>query len=383
METGSHLQRMSGHCALIAERLQLDPDAVRAASRLHDVGMSIFGPAVQQRRPLNARERDELSQHPLIGHVMLAGSGIALLDSAADIALTHHERYDGRGYPRGLRADAIPLTGRIAAVADTFDALTTGRPYRPAASINRAADTLRAERGRQFDPDVVDAFLGQLDAAAAVLCRHPEEASHNGEHPQEPLLPLHVAAAILAISPSRLRRWADGGRIESLRTAGGHRRFVPQAVRQLAQDRGVHATVHPLTPPTAPLPLLARCLRTHGPRITIAAAAAVYRDDAPGWFASPTATPVLAEFTETLGEACARGEYAPALAAHHDLMRIAAAGGAVLLERHTFLQRFGHLAIRTVVRAGGKPEELAGMRRLLTALQETGLRDADQRAQAR
>ena len=380
METGSHLQRMSGHCALIAERLQLDPDTLRAASRLHDVGMSIFGPTVNQRRPLNARERNELAEHPSIGHVILAGSGIALLDTAADIALTHHERYDGRGYPRGLSGDAIPLAGRIAAVADTFDALTTARPYRPATSINRAADTLRAERGRQFDPAVVDAFLGDLEAAAAVLCRYPDDAPESGEQPQEPLLPLHVAAAILAISPSRLRRWADDGRIESLRTVGGHRRFAPDAVRQLAQDRGVQATVHPLTPPTTPLPLLARCLRTHGLRITIAAAAAVYRDDAPGWFASANATPVLADFTETLAEASARGEYAPALAAHHDLMGIAAAGGATLLERHTFLQRFGHFATRTLVRAGGRPEEISGMRRLLTALQETGLRDADQRA---
>src|SRR3954469_6763496 len=70
METGSHLQRMSGHCALIAERLQLDPDALRAASRLHDVGMASFGPAVHERRRLNGREREELAQHPLIGHVM-------------------------------------------------------------------------------------------------------------------------------------------------------------------------------------------------------------------------------------------------------------------------------------------------------------------------
>jgi hypothetical protein len=118
-------------------------------------------------------------------------------------------------------------------------------------------------------------------------------------------------------------------------------------------------------------------------RITLTAAAAVYRDDAPGWFASPSATPVLADFTETLAEACARGEYAPVLAAHHDLMGIAAAAGAVLLERHTFLQRFGHFALGTVVRAGGKPEEIAGLRRLLTALQETGLHDADRRAEAR
>src|SRR3954463_14781104 len=83
METGAHLQRMSGHCALIAERLQLDPDVLRAASRLHDVGMATSGPAVDQARPLTARERDELTQHPAIGHVMLSGSGVGLLDTAA------------------------------------------------------------------------------------------------------------------------------------------------------------------------------------------------------------------------------------------------------------------------------------------------------------
>jgi excisionase family DNA binding protein len=382
METGSHLQRMSGHCALMASRLQLDPDALRAASRLHDVGMSQLGPTVSKRGSLTRHERDELAHHPRVGHVMLSGSGVGLLDTAAEIALTHHERFDGSGYPDGLRGEGIPLVGRIAAVADAFDALTTDRPYRRAGSVEKAAHLLRAERGHQFDPRVVDAFLDQLPDAIDVLERTPDAP---GEHVVEDVrwLSLQVAAAMLVISPSRLRRWADIGRIETIRTAGGHRRFPFEAVRRLADERGVRATVRPLAPPSTPLPLLARCLRARGREITLSAAAAVYRHDAPGWFASPEAAPVLLQWSEGLTEGCARGEYSPALAALQDLMELATAEGATLLECHTYLQRFAQLAMNTLVRASAKPEEMADARRLLTSLQEAQLSGADVRAGAR
>ena len=100
---------------------------------------------------------------------------------------------------------------------------------------------------------------------------------------------LQAAAATLAISPSRLRRWADEGRIPAVRTAGGHRRFPLEAVRRLAAERGVRPIVRPVDPPATPLPLLAQTSCAHGRQMTAAAASAVYREGPPGWFASDSA----------------------------------------------------------------------------------------------
>src|SRR3954468_6574527 len=156
MEIGSHLQRMSCYSALIAERLGLNADLIRIASRLHDVGMAAVSYAITGKPgALTPGERRELETHPVLGHAMLTGSGVELLETAAEIALTHHERFDGAGYPRGLAGEEIPITGRIAAVADAFDALTTDRVYRRAGSVEEAVETLTAERGRHFDPAVV------------------------------------------------------------------------------------------------------------------------------------------------------------------------------------------------------------------------------------
>jgi HD-GYP domain-containing protein (c-di-GMP phosphodiesterase class II) len=104
-----------------------------------------------------------MERHSTIGHRILADSGTGILDLAASIALTHHEWYDGRGYPQGLAGNTIPLVGRIAAVADAFDALTSDRVYRPALSHAEAARILREAAGSQFDPDVVSALLDSLE----------------------------------------------------------------------------------------------------------------------------------------------------------------------------------------------------------------------------
>src|SRR5690348_6509290 len=174
MAASSHLQRLSAYCALLAKTMDLDVDVLRVASRLHDVGMAGVATAIVEKPgPLTPDERREMEEHAELGSAMLAGSGVELLDTAAEIALTHHERWDGGGYPRGLAGDAIPLSGRIVAVADAFDALTTERPYRRAGTIDAAVEVLRAERGRQFDPDVVDAFVDVLDDVALILEEHP------------------------------------------------------------------------------------------------------------------------------------------------------------------------------------------------------------------
>ncbi len=113
--------------------------------------------------------------HAEIGYWMLAGSGEELLDLAALVAWTHHERFDGHGYPRGLAGDDIPLEGRITAVADVFDALMSDRVYQPAVGLERSVSTMREERGRHFDPVVLDAFLDSLDDVREIRESYPDE----------------------------------------------------------------------------------------------------------------------------------------------------------------------------------------------------------------
>jgi excisionase family DNA binding protein len=305
---------------------------------------------------------------------MLAGSGVELLETAAEIACTHHERWDGGGYPRGLAGQDIPLAARITAVADTFDALTTWRVYRPTVSVDEAIEALTTERGRQFDPEVVDAFVGLRDEVEAVLERHPPEDAATAKPPDPPSedeqMTLQAAAATLAVSPSRLRRWADEGRIPAIRTAGGHRRFPLEAVRRLAAERGLRPNVKPIDPPTTALPILADHVQAHGRQMAAAAAAAVYRDGPPGWFASEHAGADVRDWLTALSASCSSGRYGGVLHASQALMRRAHLHAASLLERHAFLERFGQVAVRALVRDGAKRTEIAATRRLFTSLQQ-------------
>ena len=122
--------------------------------------------------------------------------------------------------------------------------------------------------------------------------------------PADKQITLQAAAATLAISPSRLRRWADEGRIPSVRTAGGHRRFSLAAVRRLAAESGVRPTVRPVEPPASPLPQLAECLGAHGRQLAAAAAAAIYREGPPGWFSTDVATAAIEDWIKELRRGC-------------------------------------------------------------------------------
>jgi putative two-component system response regulator len=259
-ETGTHIERMSHYCALLANGFGFDPDLVRVASRLHDVGkIAVPDSILLKPGPFTAEERSEMERHAELGHRMLRGSSIEVLELAATIAWTHHERFDGNGYPRGLVGEEIPLIGRIAGVADVFDALTTDRVYRPAISTEDAVATLAAERGRQFDPAVVDAFLGSFDEVRAILVRFAEQ-------PLEP-----VEAADVA---------------------------TPAAFVTLQQG---------------------------------------------------------------------------ALHAADVFMRRGQRQGAGLLERHTFLERFGQASLQALAQAGGAQPDQAAVRRLFVALQQAQL----------
>jgi putative two-component system response regulator len=179
--TAKHIHRMSQYCAILAGGLKLPPGEVELilhASRMHDVG-KIAVPDAILRKPsgLDGAEWIVMRGHPTIGSLILANSSSQLLQAGRVIALCHHERWDGTGYPNGLAGDSIPLWGRICAVADVFDAVTSERPYKPASSTEDAFAILREGRGTQFDPQVVDAFFDNLDEILAVWAKHQDEPS--------------------------------------------------------------------------------------------------------------------------------------------------------------------------------------------------------------
>lgn len=167
-----HIESMSHFCYLLAQRLGLDRELCELfylASPLHDVGkIAIPDRILLKPGPLDEVEREIVQTHAEIGHRMLAGSGGDMLELAASIAWTHHEHFDGNGYPRGLAGENIPIEGRIAAVADVFDALTSDRVYRPAFSPDEAIKEMRMLRGTQFDPAVLDVFFDSLEEVLEV-----------------------------------------------------------------------------------------------------------------------------------------------------------------------------------------------------------------------
>jgi putative two-component system response regulator len=162
-DTGDHIARVSTYVGLTAEALGFDHAERRRlslASTMHDVGkIAVPDSILLKPGPLTLEERCAMELHAEQGHRILVASRADVMQLAAEIALSHHERWDGTGYPQGLKGDAIPLSGRIVAVADVFDALTTRRPYKEAWSLERARDFLIDNAGRHFDARVVNAFL--------------------------------------------------------------------------------------------------------------------------------------------------------------------------------------------------------------------------------
>lgn len=177
---GAHIERMSSMCELICKRTgtpALHCDVVRLGSLMHDVGkIGIPDSILLKPGSLTSEETAIMRKHAEIGHRILSGSSASVLRVAASIALTHHEWFDGSGYPQGLVEAEIPLEGRIAAIADVFEALTSDRVYRPAFSFEEAVGMVRSGRGSQFDPELLDLFLESLDAVAAITDRISLEA---------------------------------------------------------------------------------------------------------------------------------------------------------------------------------------------------------------
>ncbi len=178
-ETGQHLLRMANYSALIAKAMgwtPVDCELLLLAAPMHDIGkVGIPDAILRKPGPLNEAELAVMRTHPQIGHRLLQTSDVPLLQLGAEIALSHHEKFDGSGYPFGLAGDRIPLSGRIVALADVFDALTSHRPYKKAWSETDTFEWLIAQRGTHFDPHCVDAMLSCRDEISRIRLEYQDE----------------------------------------------------------------------------------------------------------------------------------------------------------------------------------------------------------------
>ena len=170
---GGHVRRVSDYSTAIARSMGLSADEVliiRYASMMHDIGkVGIPDRILEKNTALTAEERKEIETHTVIGNRIFEGSGSSMVKAAAEIALSHHEKYDGTGYPRGLKGKDIPLYGRIVAVADYFDAFVSERRYKIAQSFDTGIAEIEHRANTFFDPEVVIAFIKIRDIIKEIL----------------------------------------------------------------------------------------------------------------------------------------------------------------------------------------------------------------------
>jgi len=174
-DTSAHIHRMSRYSAIIAEGLGLSPEeveSIRYASPMHDIGkLGVPDAILLKPAKLTPEEFKIMEKHTIFGGKILENAKAELLRVSEQIALTHHEKWDGSGYPRGLRGEAIPLCGRIVALADVFDALTSKRCYKPAFPMEESLRIIREGTGRHFDPQVVQSFEANLERILEVKAK--------------------------------------------------------------------------------------------------------------------------------------------------------------------------------------------------------------------
>jgi two-component system response regulator RpfG len=184
LETGNHILRMAKYSRLIAEGMGLSQEQcelIEFAAPMHDIGkIGIPDHILLKPGKLDPQEFEIMKQHPVIGFEILQHSPSKFLSLGAEIALGHHEKFDGSGYPLGAKAEGIPLEARIVAVADIYDALTSARPYKKAWSTEEAVSFLTSNKGSHLDPDCVDAFnaqFGKISLIQQQLQDFPETSS--------------------------------------------------------------------------------------------------------------------------------------------------------------------------------------------------------------
>lgn len=178
-ETGAHIQRMAHYSQIIAQGLDLDPKVqklILEAAPMHDVGkIGIPDHILLKPGKLTPEEFEIMKGHARLGYELLKDSGSEILRAGAEVAISHHEKYDGSGYPLGLKGGNIPVLGRIVAVADVFDALTSERPYKKAWSLEEACKFLEDGRGTHFDPLCVESFLAGWEQILEIRQRFQDE----------------------------------------------------------------------------------------------------------------------------------------------------------------------------------------------------------------
>ena len=182
-ETGNHILRMSNYCVYLAQLCGFDSkaiDEIELAAPMHDVGkIGIKDSILFKNGKLTDEEFDEMKKHTSIGGAILENPDSPMLERARQIALYHHEKWNGRGYPHGIKGEEIPIHARIVAISDTFDALTSKRPYKTPYPIDVSCDIIKKGRGEDFDPDLVDVFLAKIEGFVAIKNKIDENAEAN------------------------------------------------------------------------------------------------------------------------------------------------------------------------------------------------------------
>jgi len=177
-ETGNHVRRVAAFSYLLAKQsgaTEAEAQMLRLASPMHDVGkIGVPDSILNKPGPLDPEEMTEMRKHTLIGYEILRYGGSGILQTAASIALTHHERWDGAGYPHGLKKESIPLGGRVTAIADVFDALSHHRVYKDAWSVEEAWNYLQENSGTLFDPRLIELFFQIRPLVEDVLQKYGE-----------------------------------------------------------------------------------------------------------------------------------------------------------------------------------------------------------------
>ncbi len=224
--TGGHLWRVSRFSRLIADKIGLDREEVFLAGLggfLHDLGkVGVPDAILNKAGPLTDAEYDVIKTHPGIGATVLSDHPLAPL--AIDAVVTHHERPDGKGYPASLTEERIPLVGRIVAIADAFDAMTSSRPYRRGMPVAKAVEILASERGRQFDSALTDAFLAIAGSGGVLhVVGHGFDGARMADCPMcGPIIPTHDLSDGQVIGCRgcggihRLHRKGDGWQVEAV-----------------------------------------------------------------------------------------------------------------------------------------------------------------------
>lgn len=178
-ETGQHVRRIGLFAAELARLLHWDEDGIetiRAAAPMHDIGkIGVPDAILQKPASLTEEEWVVMKRHTLMGATILKGSTVPFIQMGARISVGHHEKWDGTGYPKGLAGDQIPLEARITTLVDVYDALSNRRHYKDPWPEAEVIQLIRRNRGTQFDPELVDLFLANLDRFRAILLAHPDE----------------------------------------------------------------------------------------------------------------------------------------------------------------------------------------------------------------